>query len=199
MNLSTPEQVAETIERIRYGLVRSEPWEELRESERAARVDLLTRALDGAGLTGEIVALQRRADESDQLAALVATRETELALAIAARETDLRRERQEHDAAIVRLSDQVAALRSELDASQAHEASANERADAAWTALDTMRAALATADAVSPPPGTPGTPTPHRDAAPVSPVPAAAAAASSAPQPAPRGRFSLPRLAANPR
>ncbi|HWS57681.1 MAG TPA: hypothetical protein VN257_04010 [Actinotalea sp.] len=145
----TPEGMAEAIETARYEILRPDRWEDLREAERATRSDLMLRALQNAGITPVLEDLRAAAARSHALAEKVveieaardreqaehaATREREHAEVAAARE----QEQAEHDAEVVRLSDQVTALRQAL----ADEVAAREAAETRATTAEQLVAAI---------------------------------------------------------
>lgn len=202
MDTLSPDGMASAIERARYSGLRKEPWEELRDSERDTRVEVMREALEHSGVTAAVASVVARGAQADDLAAQVAERDAEL-----------RTRQAEHDADLVRLTGRISELEAELaEARAAHadelatisaeyeselaearsgEQRAVHRAQQAERALDAVRTALASVphrdDATevrSPAPTAPASaPTPAAS------VPAPVVAGTAPESAAPRGLF----------
>lgn len=115
MDTLSPDGMASAIERARYAGLRKEPWEELRDSERDTRIEVMRAALDQSGVTAAVATVVARGAQADDLAAQVAARDAELR----ARQAD-------HDADLVRLTGRIQDLEAELsEARSAHAAELN--------------------------------------------------------------------------
>ena len=132
----TPDGLAEAIERARFALLRQGKWAELREGERQTRVEILRNAMDTSGVTMRLQALELRAQQSGEIADLLARRDADFKRRLAA-----------DDAEIVRLGDAVATLNERLatataerDAATAHAAEHGAKLEAIRDALDGIRA-----------------------------------------------------------
>lgn len=136
----TADTVSEAVERARLELLRQGHWDELRESERVTRVEVLRTAMEAAGVIAALDELRTKADGAAGLAAeLVEQRES------------ARRVAAEHDREIVRLADEIAELKAALLHEESARLAAEGRAARVDAALDQVRAALAAAG-----PGTAG-------------------------------------------
>ena len=139
----TPDEVAQAYERARYEQLRGQTWTDLREGERAARIEVARKALADSGITAAIEDLRVRAVRVDELTGLIAQRDAEIA-----------RRRAEHDAAMAlletRLTDLSAALADARDESE----QAQAEADRALGVVAAIRAVL-TADDRAVPAGRP--------------------------------------------
>ncbi len=132
-----PDGLAEAIERARFALLRQGSWNELREGERKTRVEILRDAMDTSGVTMRLQALELRAQQSAELADLLESRDA-----------DFKRRLGVDDAEIVRLSetiadltDTLATVTAERDASQALAAENVEKLAAIRNVLDGVRPA----------------------------------------------------------
>ncbi|OJV57909.1 MAG: hypothetical protein BGO38_06670 [Cellulomonas sp. 73-145] len=154
MDTLSPDGMASAIERARYSGLRKEPWEDLRDTERDTRVEVMRAALEESGVTAAVAVVVARGAQADGLAEQVA-----------ARDAELRARQAEHDADLVRLTGRISELEDELaDARAAHAAElaatsaeyeselaearsgeqrAVHRAQQAERALDAVRNALA--------------------------------------------------------
>lgn len=154
MDTLSPDGMASAIERARYSGLRKEPWEDLRDTERDTRVEVMRTALEESGVVAAVAAVVARGAQADGLAEQVA-----------ARDAELRARQAEHDADLVRLTGRISELEDELaDARAAHAAElaattaeyeselaearsgeqrAVHRAQQAERALDAVRSALA--------------------------------------------------------
>ncbi len=199
MDTLSPDGMASAIERARYSGLRKEPWEDLRDTERDTRVEVMRAALEESGVVAAVAAVVARGAQADGLAEQVAARDAELR----ARQAD-------HDADLVRLTGRISELEDELaDARAAHAAElaattaeyeselaearsgeqrAVHRAQQAERALDAVRTALAGVAVAEPLPVA-------REASPddegpvAGAVPAAVAAGTAAESAAQRGLF----------
>ena len=108
MDTLTPDGMASAIERARYSGLRKEPWEELRDSERDTRIEVMRAALEQSGVTAAVATVVARGSQADGLAAEVAEREAEL-----------RARQAEHDADLVRLTGRIQDLEAELSEARA--------------------------------------------------------------------------------
>ncbi|WP_372594247.1 hypothetical protein [Actinotalea sp.] len=99
-----PDGMAEAIERARFSLLRQGGWDDLREGERATRIEILRNALDNSGVSAQLQSLESRANQASELADLLERRDEEF-----------RRRLAQDDAEIVRLSDRIAALDAQLE------------------------------------------------------------------------------------
>jgi predicted nucleic acid-binding Zn-ribbon protein len=131
--------MAEAIERARVERLRQGTWTELREGERATRVQIALDAMLTSGVAAEIDALSAQADRVGPLLETLGRRELE-----AARELEL------HDKEIVRLSDTIAALDDRVGALSRALAEAQARAESAEQVLMTVREAVALRPAAAP-------------------------------------------------
>ncbi len=133
----TPDGLAEAIERARFSLLRQGTWDDLREGERKTRVEILRNAMDTAGVTMRLQALELRAQQSAELSDLIDRREVDFKRRLAA-----------DDAEIVRLSDTIAELTEKLasvtaerDTAQARAAQSDEKLVSIRDVLDGVRLA----------------------------------------------------------
>ncbi len=113
----SPESVAEAIERARIELLHQGPWSEIRESERAARIALLTTAMADGGVTAGIAELTARAAAVDDLTARLADHRASSAA-----------ERRGHEQEVAALRAQVADLTDRLALAEARHADAEDYA-----------------------------------------------------------------------
>lgn len=114
----SPESVAEAIEKARIELLHQGPWEELRESERTARLDVLQRAMVAGGVSAGLAELQARSEAVDDLTSrLNGYRETASA------------ERVAHERRVRELEAEVADLRERLAQAETRHAEVQEYAD----------------------------------------------------------------------
>lgn len=130
----TADTVSEAVERARLELLRQGHWDELRESERVTRVEVLRTAMEAAGVIAALDELRTKADGAAGLAAELAE-QRESARRVAA----------EHDREIVRLADEIAELKAALLHEESARLAAEGRAARVDAALDQVRAALAAA------------------------------------------------------
>ncbi len=131
MDSLTPDGLAEAIERARFALLRQGSWTELREGERQTRVEILRSAMDTAGVTVRLQALELRADQSNELADLMERRDADFKRRLAA-----------DDAEIVRLSDTIATLTAQLATTTAERDEARALATENSQKLATIRDVL---------------------------------------------------------
>lgn len=122
----TLENLAESIEKSRFELMRGQRWTDLRASERETRVDLARRALEESGVTAELDALRRQAARVPDLEALVARREDR----VASLEEELAGERAAHQARVAALEAELVDARRERDRAAARSAATEAVLDA---------------------------------------------------------------------
>lgn len=123
------ENLAESIEKSRFELMRGQRWADLRASERETRVDLARRALEESGATAELDELRRQAARVPDLEALVTRREDR----VAALEAELAADRTAHAERVAALEAQLAATRRERDRTAARAAATEAVVDAVRT------------------------------------------------------------------
>ncbi|WP_372594248.1 hypothetical protein [Actinotalea sp.] len=125
------EWMAEAVEHARFDQLRQGNWAELRPNERTTRVRILRDAMIASGVAGEIDSLRAQADRTSHLLDLVSQRDRDAARTLA-----------EHDAEIVRLSDQISSLRAQVEALSDALAETESRAELAESVLATVRDAV---------------------------------------------------------
>lgn len=81
MDTLSPDGMASAIERARYSGLRKEPWEDLRDTERDTRVEVMRAALEESGVVAAVAAVVARGAQADGLAEQVAARDAEPARA----------------------------------------------------------------------------------------------------------------------
>ncbi|WP_024286074.1 hypothetical protein [Cellulomonas sp. KRMCY2] len=135
----TPDEVAQAYERARYEQLRGQTWTDLREGERAARIEVARKALDDSGIAAVIDDLGARAARADELAGLLAQRDAEIA-----------RRNTEHDAELTRLETRLADLSAQLDDVRTESVRAHTEADRARGVVAAIQAALTSDDGAAP-------------------------------------------------
>ncbi|WP_199424472.1 hypothetical protein [Actinotalea solisilvae] len=181
------DDIAESIERVRYERLLGKAWDDLRESERETRLVAVRQAFEDVGLAARLESLTGRAAEADRLAAVVSQRDGEIARLRAEHDAELVRLTGAHTDAVAALEAELAETRAELALTQAALTDAERRAhasDAALSAVATVVGAArelaeSSSDAGEREPCTP-------DELPV----VTAVEGSGAPLPRPKGRLS---------
>lgn len=131
----TAESVAEAVERARLELLRQGHWDELRESERVTRVEVLRSAMDTAGVTAQLDALRTKAERVDDLTAQLEEQRAS-AQRVAA----------EHDREVVRLADEIADLKAALLREESARTAADRHVARVDAVLEHVRSALTQAE-----------------------------------------------------
>lgn len=131
----TAESVAEAVERARLELLRQGHWDELRESERVTRVEVLRSAMDAAGVTVQLDALRAKAERVDDLTAQLEEQRAS-ALRVAA----------DHDREVVRLADEIADLKAALLREESARTAADRHVARVDAVLEHVRSALTKAE-----------------------------------------------------
>lgn len=131
----TAESVAEAVERARLELLRQGHWDELRESERVTRVEVLRSAMDTAGVTARLDALRTKAERVDDLTAQLEEQRAS-AQRVAA----------EHDREVVRLADEIADLKAALLREESARTAADRHVARVDAVLEHVRSALTKAE-----------------------------------------------------
>ncbi|MDT0165760.1 hypothetical protein Q9R32_09345 [Actinotalea sp. AC32] len=129
------DDLAETIERTRYALMRGVTWEALRDGERAARVELGRRALVESGLAATLDRLEEEAARVPDLEAQVRQRDEHIA-----------DRRAQHEVALAQRDGRIEQLEDLLATAEAATAEALERTAALEEQLAEIRAFTAGAE-----------------------------------------------------
>ncbi len=126
--------MAEAIERARFDQLHQGRWDELREGERATRVQILREALLVSGAAAEVEDLRAQAERVAELSELVSRQERDAATTLAL-----------HDEELVRLSDTIAALSEQSAQLAGALAESQARAEAAEAVVAAVRETVAAA------------------------------------------------------
>lgn len=144
----TAEQMAEAFERARYEQLRTASWADLREGERAARIDVARQAFDAAGITARFAALETIAEEAELQAGVVAQRDAEITRLRSEHDELLAALRTEHRLEVERLEAHCEVLREQRDEAAGRADAAEARAVRAEGTIAQVRTALSGADAL---------------------------------------------------